>query len=106
MKSKLEIRTTRPYVICPTAELRELCIEKNWFTHGSVGQYEKLFEVNSKLYGGLPAEDPVCTKDIATIIWLCSDANYNDILKGVNAKREEYIQRLYEAEGCTGDEWR
>lgn len=105
MKSKLEIRTTRLYVICPTYELRELCIKQGWFTQGSVEQYEKLFELNIKLYDGEPAEDVVGTKDIAMAIWLCSDACYTDIVKICAAKRDEYIQRLYEAEGCEGSEF-
>lgn len=45
-------------------KLRQLCIEKNWFTDGSISQYDKLFYSNSQ---GCSFED------LATIIWLCSD---------------------------------
>lgn len=104
MRSKLEIRTTRPFIICPTDELRALCIEHNWFTCGSVEQYEKLFDVNRKLFDGEDAEDVVSTKDIATIIWVCSNTSYREILNIVSTKRDEYIQRLYAAEELSGDE--
>ena len=54
----------KKYSVTTTWELRELCIENNWFTCGSIGQYEKLFYANEN---GCPIEE------IATIIWLCSD---------------------------------
>ena len=54
----------KKYSVTTTWELRELCIENNWFTCGSIGQYEKLFYANEH---GCPIEE------IATIIWLCSD---------------------------------
>lgn len=43
--------------------LRELCIEQNWFTSGSMNQYEKLFD--TYLEGG-------SVEEIALIIWVCS----------------------------------
>lgn len=104
MRSKLEIRTTRPFVICPTDELRALCIEHNWFTCGSTEQYEKLFDVNRKFFETEEPGDVTCTKDVATIIWVCSNASYREILNTVAAKRDEYIQRLYAAEELSGDE--
>lgn len=57
-------------------ELRNLCIEENWFTHGSIQQYEKLFYANQNQF-------PFA--EIVTIIWLCSDD-----------KRENIRQRLIE----------
>lgn len=91
MKSKFEIRENRPYIVCPTDELRTMCIKNDWFTSGSINQYEKMFEAN---YG----DSGFTTKDIAAIIWVCSNAEYEDILEKLTAKSEEFIQRLYEAE--------
>lgn len=54
----------KKYSVTTTWELRELCINNNWFTCGTVEQYEKLFYANEN---GCPIEE------IATIIWLCSD---------------------------------
>lgn len=45
-------------------ELRSLCIQNDWFTCGTISQYDKLFYANEN---GCPIEE------IATIIWLCSD---------------------------------
>ena len=52
------------YSVTTAWELRDLCIKNNWFTCGSIEQYEKLFYANEN---GCPIEE------IATIIWLCSD---------------------------------
>lgn len=54
----------KKYSVTTTWELRELCINNNWFTCGTNRQYEKLFYANEN---GCPIEE------IATIIWLCSD---------------------------------
>ena len=56
----------KKFSVTTTWKLRELCIENNWFTCGSIRQYEKLFYANEN---GCPIEE------IATIIWLCSDEN-------------------------------
>ena len=45
-------------------ELQELCIKEKWFTCGSNGQYNKLFERNKQ---------GASTEELSIIIWLCSD---------------------------------
>lgn len=52
------------YSVTSTELLRELCIKNDWFTQGSIKQYDKLFYANKH---GCPIEE------IATIIWLCTD---------------------------------
>lgn len=54
----------KKYSVTTTWELRQLCIDNDWFTCGTVEQYDKLFYANEN---GCPIEE------IATIIWLCSD---------------------------------
>ena len=44
--------------------IRELCINKKWFTCGSTRQYEKMFDLVKE--GG-------SIHDISMCIWLCSD---------------------------------
>lgn len=46
-------------------KLRSLCIKNNWFTEGTNTQYEKLFYMNDM---------GASNEQIATAIWLCSDA--------------------------------
>ena len=46
--------------------LRHLCIKNQWFTQGSNRQYEKLFYMN---------DSGATIEHIATVIWLCSDAD-------------------------------
>ena len=46
--------------------LRHLCIKNQWFTQGTNRQYEKLFYMNDQ-------KAPI--EQIATVIWLCSDAD-------------------------------
>ena len=70
----------KKYSVTTTWELRQLCIDNNWFTCGTIEQYEKLFYANEH---GCPIEE------IATIIWLCSDedcrrADVLDILTEVH----------------------
>lgn len=49
-----------------TVELQKLCIENQWFTCGSTGQYYKLFELNNK----------GCSLDeLALVIWICSESD-------------------------------
>lgn len=45
-------------------EMRDLCIRENWFTSGSIRQYERLFQ---ELKRG------VLLHDVALIIWICSN---------------------------------
>lgn len=52
----------------PYCMLRGLCIENNWFTEGSNGQYEKLFN---------ECEAGATVDELTLIIWLCSDADVN-----------------------------
>lgn len=45
-------------------ELRALCIKNNWFTSGTIKQYEKLFDRN---------ESGASIAELSIIIWICSD---------------------------------
>lgn len=75
------------YAVVPTSELRELCIKNNWFTGGTCSQYEKLFELNQK---------PVNVKDIALVIWLCSnEADMNEIHNKLVEAKDAYHERCY-----------
>lgn len=68
-------------------DLRQLCINNNWFTCGSIKQYEKLFDRNS---------EGASLDELATIIWICSDEDkghtkqsiYMALLVYVNQRRE------------------
>ena len=61
-----------------TYELRKLCIANNWFTAGSINQYEKLFERNN---------EEASITELSIIIWVCSS----------NASKEEIYEKLIEA---------
>lgn len=73
--------------VTTTAELKQLCIKNNWFTCGTNAQYEKLFYANEN---GCPI------KEVATIIWLCSDEDVRriDVLTELKAARKEHLKRL------------
>ena len=79
----------RYYTVCPTTELRQLCIDNDWFTQGSIRQYEKMFDANCE---AKPIEF------VATIIWTCSDGEYEDILAKLNEKMNEYLEMICEEE--------
>lgn len=49
-----------------SSELRALCIRENWFTSGTIRQYERLFERN---------EQGASINELSTIIWICSEPN-------------------------------
>lgn len=65
-------------------ELRKLCIDNNWFTCGSIRQYEKLFDRD---------REGASLDELTTIIWICSDEThtkqsiYMALLVYVNEKR-------------------
>lgn len=63
-------------------KLRNMCIAHNWFTCGTNGQYNKLFEMNEQGAG---------IEQIATVIWLCSDTDIPE-----NCRRD-IILALHEA---------
>lgn len=64
--------------------LRSLCIRKNWFTSGSIGQYEKLFDAND-------AGESIDT--LATIIWVCSsNVGKRDVIVELEKAHEEYVR--------------
>lgn len=72
------------YSVTTNTKLRELCIAHNWFTSGTIEQYDKMFYANEN---GCPIEE------IATIIWLCTD-DYarRDILSILTDERREYLR--------------
>lgn len=78
---------TKMYTVTTASELRQLCIKNNWFAAGSNEQYEKLFYANEN---GCPI------KEIATIIWLCSNEEVRriDVLAELKAARKSYLKRL------------
>ena len=63
----------KKYSVTTAWELRQLCIDNDWFSCGTIEQYDKLFYANEN---GCPIEE------IATIIWLCSneDCRRADVL--------------------------
>lgn len=73
--------------VTTASALRELCVKRNWFTCGTNEQYEKLFYANEN---GCPL------KEIATIIWLCSDSEVRraDIVDDLKEARREYLKKL------------
>lgn len=74
------------YSVCSNTDLRQLCIEYNWFTCGSCEQYDKMFYANEN---GCPLEE------IATIIWLCSDGFCRrDILSILRLEREKFFSLI------------
>ena len=58
----------------PSDALRALCIKHDWFTSGSLSQYNKLFSMNDKGSN---------IHDLAVVIWICSstDESISDIEK-------------------------
>ena len=69
-------------MVIPNEVLYCLCNKHQWFTCGTIRQYDKLFEANrlGMDFNGL-----------ATIIWVCSDENWSrsEILKELeNAEKE------------------
>lgn len=60
--------------------LREICIREDWFTGGTVKQYEKFFE---------RAKDGAEIEELALIIWLCtSDVTRENIEEILRKERE------------------
>ena len=86
----------KKYSVTTPDELRSLCIRKNWFTCGSIEQYDKLFYANKN---GCPIEE------IATIIWLCSDEQCcrRDILEELNNAHDEYLTCIAEQQIADGE---
>lgn len=75
------------YVITYPENLMNLCIKNGWFTRGSNAQYEKLFEANQTA--------TFTKREIALIIWLCSDDSLESILKKLYEARVEYAAGLF-----------
>ena len=59
-----------------SSELRALCIRENWFTYGTIRQYEKLFERN---------KEGASINELSIIIWICSspEIEKEDIYKKI-----------------------
>ena len=76
----------KQYTVTTTENLRTLCIKYGWFKCGSNKQYEKLFRAN---------ELDFSIEEIATIIWLCSDEEYCDILLKLREERIDYWKRMF-----------
>ena len=79
----------KKYTVTSPEELRNLCIENDWFTCGTNRQYDKLFYAN---------ENACPIEEIATIIWLCSNeecrrADVLEILEKVHQNRARRLKR-------------
>ena len=62
-----------------SSRIRELCIKRNWFTGGGNEAYEKMLAA---------CDNPsFSTRDIAIMIFLASDADFNEILQAVDEER-------------------
>lgn len=74
-------------MILPSYDLRKLCIKRQWFTSGSIRQYEKLFEANAE---GWPIEK------LAIIIYICSSDEWTleDIIQELRTARKAYEDSL------------
>lgn len=59
-------------------ELRELCIKNDWFTCGTIKQYEKLFDRN---------KEEASIAELSIIIWVCSN----------NISKDEIYSKLLDA---------
>ena len=81
----------KQYTVTTTENLRTLCIKNGWFKCGSNKQYEKLFRAN---------ELDFSIEEIATIIWLCSDEEYCDILLKLREERIDYWKRMFGIENA------
>ena len=82
----------KQYSVTTTWELRQLCIDNNWFTCGTITQYDKLFYANEH---GCPIEE------IATIIWLCSDEDCRraDVLDILGAVHNLHVLNVIQENG-------
>ena len=82
----------KKYSITTPDELRSLCIKNDWFTSGTIEQYEKLFYANEN---GCPVEE------IATIIWLCSgeECRRTDVLDILVETHKEHVMNVIAANG-------
>jgi hypothetical protein len=82
----------KKFSVTTTWNLRQLCIDHNWFTCGSIEQYEKLFYANEH---GCPIEE------IATIIWLCSDDECRraDVLDILETAFDQHVMDVIEEHG-------
>jgi len=77
--------------------LRNLCIENDWFTCGDNSQYEKLFEMN---------DNGATTKELATIIWLCSsDVTLVDVETELNKENLPKLSVTYLEETLRANHW-
>lgn len=73
--------------VTTSARLRQVCVDNNWFTCGTNEQYAKMFYANEN---GCPI------KELATIIWPCSneDVRRIDVLNTLNEERKKYLKDL------------
>ena len=78
----------KEYKITTPEELRSFCIKENWFIKGTSSQYDKLFYANV-------TANRFNLSEITTIIWLCSDADRDDIEKKLSQAAVEYEDKLY-----------
>ena len=78
------------YSITTPDALGNLCVKKEWFTHGSHRQYDNMLRMNEQL---APIEE------IATLIWLCSDNEEwckQDIITELKLAKKDYLTSLDE----------
>lgn len=72
------------YVVCTNHDLRMACINNRWFAAGTNLQYEKLFEMNSNA-------DMFSLKEIAAVIYVCSDKSYAEIFERLLDLQNKYF---------------
>ena len=90
MAIKKDKEYTIGFVVCPTDQLKKVCLENDFLRHATIAQCSKIFNSNcieiSLKEGHYPS-----LYEVISMIWLCSDQDYNTIAKILISVNNDYL---------------
>lgn len=81
-------------MMCLTVDdVYRLCNDHQWFTCGTVEQYDKMFDFVRKYE--IKSSDDMMLWTLARLIWICSDKEFQEIYDVLNSfVREKVLNEL------------
>lgn len=78
------------FVVCPTEKLKKVCMDNDFLRNATIAQCSKIFETNC-IEISLKEGHYASLYEVISMIWLCSDQDYNTIARILIDVNNEYL---------------
>ena len=78
------------YIICPTEDLKKICLDNNLLVNATIAQCSKIFEAND-IEQALKTGHYPSLHELISMVWLCSDHNRDEIARMLIEANNRYL---------------